>query len=429
MKILIVNLHSSRNAGDDLLTRVTVQQLLTAFAQPSLALSMNDPQSYEGPGTAVGSFMTWFRRQHDDISWRHFFMFPFLLIETLLLLLLFRLFGLSALKLAPVRHRPLLTAYFTADLVVSSAGNFLYTSGRLGLTFVVSIYTMLYAWLAGKPLYTMPQTIGPLTRGWERLLVRWTVNRARLVFVRDLISLTELDSLGVSHDRRRAVPDLAFAYPGCPPERGAHLLQTYGLPYPTTRPRLGVTLMNWAAQNPAFTNQAAYETAVAHTIRAFITTQNGQAILFSQVCGPTIIEDDRIPARRVKEQLLDLGADVVFIEQEPTTEALKAAYGLMDVFIGTRLHSNIFAVSEGVPALMIEYRYKTRGVMQMLDLEAWVMDIEEINEDNLNARFSQLWAERDAVKNHMQTRLPAIIAAAAEVGQLIAADFARQTRS
>jgi colanic acid/amylovoran biosynthesis protein len=342
---------------------------------------------------------------------------------------LYRLFGLAVLQLAPVDHRPLLAAYFTADLVISSAGNFLYTSGRLGLTFVISVYTMLYAWLVGKPFYTMPQTIGPLAHRWERWLVKCVANRARLVFVRDTISLAELESLGIAHNRFWAVPDLAFAYPSCPPEMGTRLLQTYGLDTSSSRPRLGVTMMNWAAQNPAFTNQSGYETAVAHTIRTFIDENNGQAVLFSQVCGPTFIEDDRVPARRVKEQLVDCGPDVILIEQEPTTEELKAAYNLMDVFIGTRLHANIFAISEGIPALMIEYRYKTRGVMQMLDLDTWVMDIQMVNETNLNTKFKQLWTQRAEVQAHIQERLPAIIAAASEAGQLIATDFAGRMSS
>lgn len=425
MKILIVNLHSSRNAGDDLLTRVTVQQLLGSFAGAELVLSMNDPASYEGPGTAVGAFMTWFRRQHDPISLRHYFLFLFLLVETILVAIALRLVGQSALRLAPHRHRPLLAAYFTADLVVSSAGNFLYTSGRGGLTFVVAIYTMFFAWLLGKPLYTMPQTIGPMGRSWERRLVRLAANRARWLFVRDSFSVAELACLRLAHDRFTAVPDLAFAFPHSPPEIGKRLLERYGLSFPATRPLLGVTLMNWGAQNPAFGNQEGYETAVAHVIRTFVTVQGGQAVLFSQVCGPTILEDDRIPARRVQKQLADLGTAVIFIEEEANTEELKAAYGLMDVFIGTRLHSNIFAISEGVPAVMIEYRYKTRGVMQMLELERWVIDIQDVQATNLTTLFQQLWDERTAVKQHITDRLPAIIATASAVGQRIATDFSQ----
>ena len=47
MKILLVNLHSSRNAGDDVLTRVTVDLLLRYFPEAKLTLAMNDPDSFE----------------------------------------------------------------------------------------------------------------------------------------------------------------------------------------------------------------------------------------------------------------------------------------------------------------------------------------------------------------------------------------------
>ena len=53
MKILVVNLHSSANAGDDVLTQETVRQLYAAFAGASVTLAMNDPDSYQGPAATV----------------------------------------------------------------------------------------------------------------------------------------------------------------------------------------------------------------------------------------------------------------------------------------------------------------------------------------------------------------------------------------
>ena len=426
MKILVVNLHSSANAGDDLLTDVTIRQLQESFRCPQIILSMNDPASYKGSDvTVVGSFMTWFRKQGDALSWLHLLFFIGVLIESLFFAGFYRLIGISVLKIVPSRHQSLLASYFSADLVVSAAGNFLYTSGRLGLAFIVAIYSMAYAWLAGKPLYTMPQTIGPLSRGWERVLVKWIAERSRILFVRDMVSLVELRSIGVSPLHYRVVPDLAFAYPRCSPNLGYELLAEYDVFGYGDVPLLGITMMNWEAQTPLFTNQRMYETAMANAICTFVDKYGGKVVLFSQVRGPTYAEDDRISAYRVLEQVRHLGMAVVIIERDVTTEELKAAYSFMDIFIGTRLHSNIFAVCEGVPAIMIEYRYKTRGVMQMLGLESWVIDIHTVKPADISTKMQELWHEREQVRQHIQTVLPAIVREASQVGQLISNDYSQ----
>lgn len=418
MQILIVNLHSSCNAGDDVLTRVTVRQLAQAFPDATLTLAMNDPASYQGSEQTIGSFMTWFKDERG--RWR--LRSPFLLLLSLLAALGYRLVGERVLALTPTAYRPLLYAYFSADLVVSSAGNFFYSSGRLGLALLLAFYILAYGWLAGKPLYTMPQTIGPLRYRWEAWLARWVLGKARLVFARDAISQAELERIGAWDERYRLVPDVAFALPPAPAAAGEALLAAHGL-RPEARPRLGVTLINWGAQNRLFKGQAGYETAVAHTIRHFLQQHGGQVFLFAQVRGPSQAEDDFVPAQRVKAQLADLGEQVALVVAPSAPEELKAAYGLMDLFLGSRLHSNIFALCEGVPAVTIQYQYKTRGVMQMLGLEEWVIEIEQVNAPDLSALLGRLWREQANARRHLQNVMPPIVAAASDVGQTIAADY------
>jgi colanic acid/amylovoran biosynthesis protein len=418
MQILIVNLHSSHNAGDDVLTRVTVRQLAQAFPDARLTLAMNDPGSYRGVEQTVGSFVTWLKDSHG--RWRIWS--PLLIVLSLLTALGYRLMGRRVLALVPAAYRPLLQAYFTADLVVSSAGNFLYSSGRVGLTLLLAIYVMIYGWLVGKPLYTMPQTIGPLRHRWEERAVRWALGKARLVFVRDAISQAELQRIGLWDGRCRLAPDVAFALPPAPATAGEALLAAHGL-RPEVRPRLGVTLINWGAQNHLFTGQEGYETAVAQTIRHFLHQYGGQAFLFAQVRGPAPADDDLIPAQRVKAQLADLGEQVVLVTTPCAPEELKAAYGRMDIFLGSRLHSNIFALCEVVPTVTIQYQYKTRGVMQMLSLEEWVIEIERVNKADLWSLLERLWTERETIHQRLQVVLLSIVAEANSVGTTIAVHY------
>jgi colanic acid/amylovoran biosynthesis protein len=415
MQILIVNLHSSRNAGDDVLTRVTVGQLAAAFPEAQIVLSMNDPESYGGAEKTVGSFMTWFRDERGKWRW----VWPLLWVLTFLLACGYRLCGARVLHVVPGRYRVLMRAWFSADLVISSAGNFLYSSGRFGLVLILALYTMLYGRLLGKPVYMMPQTVGPLRYRHEELLVRWTLARMQRVVVRDALSRQELLRIGAWQEPQcLLVPDLAFAMQAAPSGVGRALLQQYGsgeLP----RPWLGVCLINWGAQNRSFTGQEGYEAGVADTIRHFVQTTGGSVFLLAQVRGPSVAEDDLVPARRVHQAVAPLHDRVVLVEQEPTPEQLKAIYGLMDIFMGSRLHATLFAVTEHVPTLVIQYQYKSRGVMQMLGLEQWVIEIERADSRNLIGLLMRLWSEREAVRQVLDTRLPPVVAAANGVAETV----------
>ena len=224
-------------------------------------------------------------------------------------------------------------------------------------------------------------------------------------------------------ERCYLVPDLAFVFPALPASTGQAVLTKAGVDLQADGPLLGITLINWAAQNKAFQQQDQYETAVAAAVRHFVENYDGRVILFAQVRGPTWAEDDLVPAKRVKERVSQLGNNVLLFDQELSALQLKAAYGQMDLFIGSRLHSNIFALSEGVPALFIQYQYKTRGVAKMLDLEEWVLTIEAAEPEQLIKQLDRLVEQQASLRQKIQRNLEVVRQQAAQVTRQIATDF------
>lgn len=426
VRILLVNLHSAYNAGDDALMQEAMRQLGEQFPGAEFTLAMNDPASCPDPLHAVGSFTSWVKPISSDQArsqWR-WTSFPGLFAQSLLALAGHRLTGRAWTPWLPKGRRALLQAYFQADLVISAAGNFLYSSGRLGLPFLLALYAMYYAHLAGKPFYTLPQTLGPIRRARERILAASVLSRARIVLIRDPISAEVCEAWKVPGLRWRMTPDLAFARSAEPDTKAARaLLTAHGAAPAEDRPLLGVTVIQWGAQNRTFQQQSAYEEAVETAIRAFLAEHPGQAVLFSQVCGPTTAEDDRVAAMRLHGRLRDLGERVVLIRQGVPAAVLKAAYGQMDLFLGTRLHSNIFALTERVPVVAIGYQYKTRGIMRLLGLERWTMDIDQTRGPELAALLRRAWLEREATVAHLTGVLQPIRQQALQAGTLIAGDY------
>jgi colanic acid/amylovoran biosynthesis protein len=244
-----------------------------------------------------------------------------------------------------------------------------------------------------------------------------------MVLVREEFSLQQIQQAKVTNPQLFLQPDMAFSFPAAPSKEASQWLQSYGLETGEDTPLLGVTAINWGAQTGQHTLQVQYESALAGAIRYFVERQHGRVVFFPQVTGAVAYADDRLPAGRVIESMRDLGDQVLLIDQPPAPELLKAAYGLMDIFIGTRMHSNIFALSQGVPVLAIAYRHKTQGIMHMLGLDEWCIDIQSASGPALTGRLAALWEQRSAVSEHIQQALPAIIEASRRAGILIADNF------
>ncbi len=416
--ILMINVHSCRNAGDAALTLVSIDQLRRQFPECRITLAMDDPGSHLGIGLALGSFFQWVKREGQ---W-HWFSLLWLLPATLTPLLAYRLVKKPWFALTPVSWRPLIKAYVDTDLVVSKPGGFLYSSGR-GLSLIIALYTLWLAHLAEKPVYLFPQSIGPFARTWERALVKYVLNRARIVMTREPISLHQLEMCGVEAEKCRLLPDPAFAFAGVSEEEAEVWFRDHDILLNIGVPHLGMTVIDWAAQSPSFNQQTEYEGACAAAIRHFVVQYGGRAILFPQVWGPLESQDDRIPARRVADRLLDLGEAVVCIQEPVAPDLLRTIYKHMDLFIGTRMHSNIFALSAGVPIIGIGYQPKTEGITQLLDVAAWSISIEAVTPRLLTELLDRLWRERHEVRSHLQQILPDVISEARKPGRMIASDF------
>ena len=89
-------------------------------------------------------------------------------------------------------------------------------------------------------------------------------------------------------------------------------------------------------------------------------------------------------------------------------EQLKGMIACMDVFVGTRMHSNIFAIGAGIPTAAIAYQQKTSGIMEELGFADLVIDIGDITEDKLVALYRRLCDRQAAIRDHLQSVIPQV---------------------
>lgn len=93
-------------------------------------------------------------------------------------------------------------------------------------------------------------------------------------------------------------------------------------------------------------------------------------------------DDDRVFANKIKNSLLD-SDNLIVLEEDYSPYELKYLISKFDQFLGTRMHSNIFASTVCKAPVAIAYEKKTNGIMEKLGLSEYVVDIENVNTDIL----------------------------------------------
>ena len=395
MNILIVNVHSALNLGDEGIMRATVDSLNEAFPDGKITVAANDLASwneFEGIKT-VGSLTSWIAYLESG-RWRaRVVLAPIYLLWLSVAAAAYRLLGVR-LRVGSRDKRRLLSAYYSADLVLSCGGGNFYAHRSFSPFFIWAIITLGFAVAIGKKVVLLPQSIGPIEGRLQRLIARITLRRADLIMVRERRSLHFLiNELGIDQ-KAIVVPDLAFNLPPAPALTEPSMGREKSL-------RIGVTVIDRASQVRNFKSQVSYENALTELLVRLDKEYKAEFFIFAQCYGPGTDHDDRRAARRLFTRVQEATGKAVMASDFRNALEAKAAYMGMDCVIATRMHSGIFALSSSIPTVMIGYQPKACGMMRMLELEHYCCDIKTLTADQLYALVRDVLGQRVEISQHI----------------------------
>lgn len=359
-RCMIINAYSHRNVGDAAIVLAT-DKLLNALGATEVVNATRyhdeDRAFYERHGIRITPSPISFpvRTSHGEV---------------------FRAarFALSAisvlLRIAASRAHPsgaagraLPAGFARADVVVLCGGGYLYSARRrLNLTMLHAVAQSLAAAFSGKRVIMMPQSIGPLRRGWERWLISMLLNRVETVVCRERLSAEYVGSLCPDLNVE-VVPDVAFY---------AFTLQ--GTHEVVANPLVTLIPMDWTWAREV--ERVALDQYVSKL------AQLGQELVRRgfrvQVTGSSSVtahdQDDWQVAARLVEAV-GRGAELVGPPDSPTAQVM--AFRNSDLVITTRMHSAILALCAGTPAIALAYQQKTSGTFELLGLSDWAEDVED----------------------------------------------------
>lgn len=306
------------------------------------------------------------------------------------LLLVGRLLGKWSVSWAPSSWRVPVENLLDADLVISKPGGFIYGYGRVpGPHHLIH---MLLASLSSAPLVIYGQSIGPFSKQTFVPLARFALNRAKLLLVRDEPSAEACrDFLRLPEEKLSWTGDEAFLLE--PTDADVSLPERQG-----SGPLVGMTVINWAFPNcsdPA-TAREDYFKALAGFVDYLTEDQDATLVLLPFAQEQPGIAGDRGATNELVRRVRRPQRLNVCRLTDPC-EIKRMQLGL-DFFVGSRMHSNIFALGAGLPVLAIAYQPKTTGIMTMAGLGEFTIDIREVTADRLRELYQQMWPRRDELR-------------------------------
>lgn len=293
-------------------------------------------------------------------------------------------------------------AYSSADLVLSCGGGFLGGYSPASLVHVFSIYL---ATLYDKPTVIYAQSINKFGNPVVKYPTEYALNKTDLIMPREEVSEAYARKLGLK-PRIERIPDAAFMLDPdeeIDPERE---LRNHGVP--DAERVIGMTVRKWSFPDSDSPDQKLdnYKSAVQDAISHLTADGETEVVLFPQVIFAPH-DDDRKISKDIRDACPTAAQDhLTVLESNYTPPELISLIGACDFFVGTRMHSNIFATRAGVPTVAISYQAKTNGIMKMLGLDGWWVDISEITSNNLVGLIERGLSNRDEIQAAIDQRVP-----------------------
>lgn len=243
------------------------------------------------------------------------------------------------------------------DLIIAAPGGYINSYyGFQNKLFVLSLYKRILK----KKIMMAPQSIGPLTKRDEKLLVDYLPYFSEFL-VRDQRSYERIRRLSTSEKIKRTY-DAAF------------LFKPTGYSKKTERKRAAISVREW---NHDDRDQDAY----CDLIRVFVNElveKNIDVVFLSTCQGNSEYVDDSTLAKKIRDSLPEkILVSITVDDQYYSLDELRFELTQYDFVIGTRLHMCILSWLSGTPALNISYEEKGKECYDYLELSEYSVDYNE----------------------------------------------------
>lgn len=260
-----------------------------------------------------------------------------------------------------------------------------------------------------KPVIKYTSDMGPFNNVWNRVFAKIFLNRADLILARSDLTKQYIQKMGITTPIYTC-PDTAFIL--APLEiRKENIIPPE---------KLGRKIVGFS---------------VSHTITRFEQVKGNYVKLMSKIINclikekkvyviiiPNEIYLDRHDDVYIGERIVNMIEDkdnVLLLKKEYSARELKGIIKLCDLFIGSRYHSIVAALSLGIPTVAISWHHKYHEVMKLMGLEKFVCDVNNLNFTEIYKKINDMWKNREIIRANMMDKIHFIRKRVLDVGKKV----------
>ncbi len=257
-------------------------------------------------------------------------------------------------------------------------------------------FGFLCAWtaiLVHGSIVQYPQTYGPYNSGLARAMARFLLKRSSHIIARDTKSQKVAQELVGPDTEILLSPDVAFALEVLRPP----------LPREPSNPLIGINV-NGLMYNGGYDRKNQFGLSLQYPdfldglVRELLATGTEDIWLVPHTYAPSgDVESDNEACQRLKDRLpVELHSRIQVIDTEYDQHEIKGIIARCDGFLGSRMHSCIAALSQGIPCVGIAYSMKFLGVFESVGMGDWVVDARDETTSTAISKSVALLRSRDA---------------------------------
>lgn len=279
------------------------------------------------------------------------------------------------------------------DIVCASNGGDSYSDiyglKRLFLAFLSIIAPQI---LKKKVVFT-PQTLGPFYSLPAKIMAFFNLKLANKVFVRDTKCDKFLSKIGIKAELSRDISSYML------PEK---------INYTVSPNTVGINVngLMWENNYVGLENCFdSYKELIRKVTKEVIN--RGYNVLFvphTYAVNDFIAENDYTA---IKELIKDFDTNSVSaLDEEYTAPQLKYIISQTDFFIGSRMHSNLAALTTSTPTVALAYSYKFDGTFKMFDVPECVIQIKDMPKDKITdvvSKITEILSNKDKIISKLQS--------------------------
>lgn len=309
---------------------------------------------------------------------------------------------------------PYINVFRQHDMIIELSGD-CFTDGYGVIPYFYYLFPLVMGILLKKDVIIYAQSIGPFESNIMKHIGKIILNRCKLVTIREDITKNYLEKIG--YNKFVSTADSAFLLDPMP------LKKIDGVILHDSKPLIGIciseSLSRYSKLNGSKTEYNTHIDVMVKVIDYLTEQLDANVLLIPHVYDTVGGHDDRAIEHTCYTKSKNKNR-IKLIEEEYSPDILKEIISHCDLFIGSRMHSTIAAVSTYVPTIAIAYSHKTHGIIgTLLEQEEYVIDVKDMEYNNIVSKIHSAWKDRKMIKKKLEIKIPVIKEKSALNGKLV----------